>query len=116
MHILIVIHSLGLGGAERVTANLSRLWIAAGHRVTIATVSAGGAFYGVDPSVRVVALGLARESRGIVNAALGNLRRLRAIRATIRDLKPDVTIGMMTSASVLGRVDSFYPEPCGCDA
>lgn len=101
MHILIVIHSLGLGGAERVTANLSRLWIAAGHRVTIATVCAGGGVYGVDPSVRVVALGLARESRGIVDAALGNLRRLRAIRATIRDLKPDVTIGMMTTASVL---------------
>ena len=55
----------------------------------------------LDPSVRVVALGLARESRGIVDAALGNLRRLRAIRAMIRDLKPDVTIGMMTSASVL---------------
>jgi glycosyltransferase involved in cell wall biosynthesis len=58
-------------------------------------------FYGVDPSVRVVALGLARESRGIVDAALGNLGRLRAIRAMIRDLRPDVTIGMMTSASVL---------------
>ena len=101
MHILIVIHSLGLGGAERVTAHLSRLWIAAGHRVTIATISAGGAFYGVDPSVRVVVLGLARESRGIVDAALGNLLRLRAIRAMIRSLKPDVTIGMMTTASVL---------------
>jgi glycosyltransferase involved in cell wall biosynthesis len=101
MHILIVIYSLGLGGAERATAHLSRLWIAAGHRVTIATVSAGGAFYGVDPSVRVVALSLAQESRGIVDAVLGNLRRLRAIRAVIRDLKPDVTIGMMTSASVL---------------
>jgi glycosyltransferase involved in cell wall biosynthesis len=101
VHILIVISSLGLGGAQRVTAHLSRLWIAAGHRVTIATLSAGGASCGVDPSVRVVALGLARESRGIVDAALGNLRRLRAIRAIIRDLKPDVTIGMMMSASVL---------------
>jgi glycosyltransferase involved in cell wall biosynthesis len=101
MHILIVIHSLGLGGAERATAHLSRLWIAAGHRVTIATISAGGGIYGVDPSVRVVALGLARESRGIVDAVLGNLRRMCAIRALIRDLTPDVTIGMMTSASVL---------------
>jgi glycosyltransferase involved in cell wall biosynthesis len=101
MHILIVIHSLQLGGAERVTAYLSRLWIAAGRRVTIATLSAGGAFYGLDPSVRVAAVGLARGSRGIVDAVLGNLRRVRAIRALIRDLKPDVTIGMMTSASVL---------------
>ena len=101
MHILIVIHSLQLGGAERVTAHLSRLWTAAGHRVTIATLSAGGAFYQLDPSVRVVAVGLARESRGILDAVLGNLRRVCTIRALIRDLKPDVTIGMMMAASVL---------------
>jgi glycosyltransferase involved in cell wall biosynthesis len=101
MHILIVIYSLQLGGAERVTAYLSRLWIAAGHRVTIAMLSAARPLYQLDPSVRVVALDLAQESRGIVEAVFGNLRRLRAIRALIRDLKPDVTIGMMTSASVL---------------
>ena len=80
---------------------MSRLWIAAGHRVTIATLSAGGAFYALDPSVRVVALGLRGKVEGIVDAVLGNLRRLCAIRALIRDLKPDVTIGMMTTASVL---------------
>jgi glycosyltransferase involved in cell wall biosynthesis len=101
VHILIVIYSLHLGGAERATAYLSRLWIAAGHRVTIATLSADSAFYALDPSVRVVALGLARESRGIVEAVLSNLRRLRVIRAMIRDLKPDVTIGMMPSAIFL---------------
>ncbi|HEY8008916.1 MAG TPA: glycosyltransferase family 4 protein [Methylocella sp.] len=101
MHILIVIHSMNAGGAERVTAHLSRLWIAAGRRVTIATLSADASFYALDPSVRVTALGVARESRGIVDAILGNLRRLRAIRAIIRDQKPDVTIGMMTTASVL---------------
>jgi glycosyltransferase involved in cell wall biosynthesis len=100
MHILIVIHSLDAGGAERVTAHLSRLWIAAGRQVTIATLSAGGSFYALDPSVRVAALGLARESRGTVEAVIGNVRRVCAIRALIRDLKPDVTIGMMTTASV----------------
>ncbi len=101
MHILIVIYSLQLGGAERVTAYLSRLWIAAGHRVTIAMLSAARPFYQLDPSVRVVPLGLAHESGGTADAVFGNLRRVRAIRALIRDLKPDVTIGMMTSASVL---------------
>jgi glycosyltransferase involved in cell wall biosynthesis len=101
VHILIVIHSLQLGGAERITANLSRLWIAAGHQVTIATLSAGGEFYSLDPSVQVAALGLARNSRGIGDALVGNLRRVCAIRALIRKLNPDVTIGMMTSANVL---------------
>jgi glycosyltransferase involved in cell wall biosynthesis len=101
MHILIVIHSLNAGGAERVTAYLSRLWIAAGHQVTITTISAGGSFYALDSSVQLLPLDVARESRGIVDAVLGNLRRLRAIRGLMRNLKPDVTIGMMTTASVL---------------
>jgi glycosyltransferase involved in cell wall biosynthesis len=101
MRILVVIFSLQLGGAERATAKLSGLWTAAGHRVTIATFSADDKFYQVDPSVRVLNIDLAKKSRGILDALFANVRRVRALRALIRSLDPDLTVGMMDTASVL---------------
>jgi glycosyltransferase involved in cell wall biosynthesis len=101
MNILIIIHSLACGGAERETAHLARLWASAGDTVTVATISGDEPFNNPAPSVRLERLGLAGPSHGPVDAILSNLRRIRAVRALIRRVKPDVTIGMMDTSNML---------------
>ena len=101
MRILIVIYSLDGGGAERVTANLARLWANRGDKVTVATLSSAAATYQLEPGIEIVDLNLAKLSEGIGDALLNNICRVSAIRALIRRLTPDVTIGIMTAANVL---------------
>jgi len=57
--------------------------------------------YEVPAGVDRRALGLARESTGRLAAILLNIRRVLALRRLIRKLRPDVVLGMMTTASVL---------------
>src|SRR5690606_29163204 len=62
---------------------------------------------GVDRRV----LGLVGESQGKISAALINLRRILRLRALIRKLRPQVVLGMMTTASVLA-VAAAQRLPC----
>lgn len=101
-HILILIHSLGGGGAERVTLDLAGNWAANGNRVTILTMMGdASAVYGLPPGVRHLPLGLAGASRGAVAALVANIRRLRALRRRLQDEAPDIVLGMMVSSATL---------------
>jgi glycosyltransferase involved in cell wall biosynthesis len=102
MKLLFLIHSLASGGAERVTTNLANHWAAGGASVTVVTI-AGFALdhYQIDPSIRRVALSLDSHSGGILAALVGNLRRVRAIRRVLKQIRPDVAIAMMTQSNVL---------------
>ena len=62
-HLLIVIHSLSGGGAERVAADLSAYWVRRGYRVSVATqTQADTDVYTLDPSVQRIVLGTAAAS------------------------------------------------------
>src|SRR5215217_481661 len=96
-HILILIHSLGGGGAERVSVNLAATWAAAGDRVTIATLKGAEPIsYEIPEGVRLLPLDVAGETHGTVGAILANLRRVRRVRRLLREERPDIAIGMMT--------------------
>jgi len=102
MKLLVLIHSLRAGGAERVTASLASRWAAAGWDVTVATFEPqSGDFYALHPGVRREVIGLAGESSGTLHGLTQNLRRVRAVRRLLRDTGPQAAIGMMTSASVV---------------
>lgn len=102
MKILIFIHSMASGGAERVTANLANEWICADHQVTVVTQQQTTAdFYPLKTGVHRIALGTAKESASFGNALLNNLKRVFALRKVIRRELPDIVIGMMTTANVL---------------
>lgn len=102
MKILFFIHSLRSGGAERVTVNLANYWVDKGWDIGIVTlVPQSQDFYRLHPKVRRIALNLAGESPNFFCGAIANLRRLVAIRKVLRAERPDVVIGMMTTASVL---------------
>jgi glycosyltransferase involved in cell wall biosynthesis len=103
LKIVIFITSLGSGGAERVTANLSRQWTEQGWEVTIVTLAPQSEdFYELHPAVRRIALNLVGESAGILNGLLANLRRVWALRRILRQLQPDAVLGMMSTAGIIG--------------
>jgi glycosyltransferase involved in cell wall biosynthesis len=102
MKLLIYLHSLTGGGAERVTANLANYWAAQGWTVTIATVdSTTRDFYKLHPSIDRVELGLVSKGKGLLEALTRNVARIRTLRNLIRETRPDVALAMMTNANVV---------------
>ena len=99
--IMLVIHSLLGGGAERVTVSLANAWSARGDSVDIVTFGTEETSYPVSPAVRLTGLCTAARSEGFVSGLLGNFRRLLALRREIRLKRPDIVIGMMSATSVL---------------
>lgn len=102
MKLLIYIHSLENGGAERVAANLANHWSAAGWEVTIVTAAGCRSdFYALDPTVRRVGLDLTGTGRNLVSGCLRLVRRVRGLRAILRATRPDVAISVMHTANVV---------------
>lgn len=101
MRIMMLVHSLSMGGAERVTANLANYWAAKGWQVAVATLtSAESDFYALDPRVKRIPLNVAARSPNVFAAVSNNLRSLRAVRRLLKEWRPDVAIGMMTASNV----------------
>lgn len=102
MKLLFFIHSLGGGGAERVTANLANYWASKSWDITVVTLeSQGEDFYILDPAVKRIALELAGRSDNGVQGLLRNAHRVIALRRILRRVAPDIAIGMMTTANVI---------------
>lgn len=72
--------------------------------VTLA--SAALDFYPLPPSVNRVSLDVAQESHSLLTLVWRTLRRLGAIRATLRQTEPDIVVAMMPTANVLATVAS----------
>lgn len=99
--VLLFIHSLHGGGAERVAADLSAHWADMGREVMLVTqASAEGDVYRLHPKVRREVLHTAGEGGGL-RGIWSNVQRVRALRRVIKSFRPDVVLGMMTTASVL---------------
>ena len=100
--LVIFIHSMGGGGAERVAANLANYWAQKGWEITVVTLASQSVdFYTLHPAVKRIALNLASEGRSLGTALWQNVRRVIALRQTLRQIRPDVALGMMTTANVL---------------
>ena len=99
--VLIFIHSLHGGGAERVAADLSAHWAQAGRDVMVVTqADARDDAYTLHPAVRREVLHTAGGGGGL-HGVLANVRRVRALRRVLRQFQPDIVLAIMTTASVL---------------
>jgi glycosyltransferase involved in cell wall biosynthesis len=99
---------MGSGGAERVTANLSRHWAEQGWDVTIVTLAPQSEdFYELHRAVRRIALNLIGESESILSGFLANISRVWALRRVLRHRKPDVVLGMMSTAGIIAVLAGF---------
>lgn len=102
MKILLFTHSMAGGGAERTIATLANHWADRGWDVTVATLAPQGEdFYRLRPGVRRIALDLSGASGSPLAAARQNLRRIRALRCLLAQLRPQVALAMMSTPSVL---------------
>ncbi|MDR7921526.1 glycosyltransferase family 4 protein [Thermosynechococcus sp. HY213] len=101
MRVLFFISSLSSGGAERVVANLANYWAEKGWEVTVVTLSDGADdFYELLPSVHRIKLGLQQNSGNVLKGLINNLRRVSALRRVLRQVQPDVALGMMDSSNI----------------
>src|SRR5690554_7169251 len=104
-HLLIFIHSLRGGGAERVVVDMSAWWTDCGYKVSVVTqAGADTDVYTLDPRVTRHVLGTAVDSGGGVAGLLANLRRILRLRRLLRREKPSVGLGMMTTSSILAVI------------
>lgn len=113
MKIILLVSSLGSGGAERVATTLCNAWAGRGDRVTlIPTFSGGGApFYDVDSSVELVYL--ASQVRGHRFGGKNYLVRLRALRNMIVARRPDVVISFLPNVNIAAlAATAFSGIPC----
>lgn len=100
--LLIFIHSLRGGGAERVAADLAAQWARRGWQVTVVTqTDTVDDAYPLQLGVRREVLGTAGMSGGGWNGMVANVRRLRRLRRLLQDRKPDIVLGMMRTSSIL---------------
>lgn len=102
MNLLIIIHSLSSGGAERVTANLANYWAEKGWNITVVTLTnTVEDFYPLAPTVRRIALDIAGESSGLLAAVVNNLHRIYILRRLLQQQQPDIALAMMSTANIL---------------
>ncbi len=103
MRLAITISSLGLGGAERVAASLANAWAISGHEVTLLLLASPETpqFFETKPEIRIRALDLLGDSSGPLAAISSNLRRLRVLRAALRDTRPDAIVSFVAETNIL---------------
>lgn len=104
-HLVIFIHSLRGGGAERVVADMSSWWVQRGCRVTVITqMDDTSDAYQLDARVQRHVLRTSGTSNGGIRGVLANLRRVTRLRRLLRRDRPTVLLGMMTTSSILAII------------
>jgi len=102
LRILLFTNSLAGGGAERAAATLANFWAQRQWHVTVLTLSGMEEdFYNLDPRVQRMSLGLASESRHVLNALAQNIRRMLALRRVLLQVRPAIAISLMSTPNVL---------------
>jgi UDP-N-acetylglucosamine:LPS N-acetylglucosamine transferase len=100
MNIVLVVNSMGSGGAERVASTLANSWAERGDSVTlIVTFSGRGTcFYQISDKVRMVYLAdrVARKGRNPTTY----MARLIALRRLLRDSEANVIVSLLTEVNV----------------
>jgi len=98
---MIFSHTLAAGGAERVTANLANYWANKRWDIAVVTLAAQkNDFYQLHPAIRRIALDMIGDSENILAGLWQNLRRVIALRRVLRQIQPDIALGIMTQANV----------------
>ncbi|MDA0149398.1 glycosyltransferase family 4 protein [Vibrio sp. LaRot3] len=100
--IMIVVHSITSGGAERVSANLANYLDKLGVKVLIVNYLDDEDFYEVNESI--VRIHMHSRYHGIAGS---NLRRVFAVRKIIKEQAPDVVLGMTTTSAVIVAMASL---------
>ncbi|MCF2908827.1 glycosyltransferase family 4 protein [Pseudoalteromonas sp. DL2-H2.2] len=99
--IVIFIHSMSSGGAERVTSILSNNLVKQGYRVILLThKSAQSDFYYLDPAIERSQLPEMGEVKGAIGRVINNIEIVRHLRRLVKKEAPVAVVGMMSHSAV----------------
>jgi glycosyltransferase involved in cell wall biosynthesis len=103
MRLTMVLPAVGAGGAERVMTTLANAWATRGRQVHLLTFDDGSqpAFYPLHAAVTHEPLGLARQSRTLIQGLIRNVHRQRVLRAAVRRSQPDVVLSFLDQVNVI---------------
>lgn len=109
MRICFFIWALRAAGAERVLTTLANAWAERGWEVVVVTMEDGSEppFYPLDPRIQVRPQDLLKDSTSPLSGVLNNLHRLRVLRRTFRELKPDVIVSFIDKANALAVISTL---------
>ena len=100
--ITLVISTLTSGGAERVLVLLSKGFIERGHQVNVITFSDQSTdFYQLPVESSRLALGIMKQSSGLVGGFTNNLKRISILKQAIKSTDPDVVISFLRKTNIL---------------
>ncbi len=97
MKVLLVITSLGVGGAERLVTSLADRYAAIGHEVILVRFHGEPELRPGDPRVRLENLDMRRSPTGVLVA-------MRRFRRLILEFRPDVVNSHLVHANILTRL------------
>ena len=99
---VIVIESLGGGGAQHVSSTLANTWADRGDAVTVITfLDAKHDIFKLDPKVRRIIIGGTNKSPNPFAATIANLVRIRRLRAAVLSCDAEVVVSFLTETNVL---------------
>ena len=102
MKVVFLVHSLSMGGAERATVRWAEYWHSIGWDVHIITLSQGQNELSCPPHIPRHNCGLENSSKASVFRRCFTLvRRLKALRRLLKQIQPDVVLGMTVGPSLL---------------
>lgn len=102
LRITIFVSSLGGGGAERVATRLAEWMADAGHQVQLLSLSdVQSDFYTTPRNAERLGLGLLADSRGALSAVSGNIRRILAVRRSIKKHSSSVAISLGNKNNII---------------
>lgn len=107
MKILMLVSSLGSGGAERVAVTLCSAWAARGDRVTLMPTFSGrgDCFYDLHPEVRLIYLAdLVKKAN---QNFYGKFLRFKGLRKFCIESQPDVIVSFLTNVNIVSIVASI---------
>ena len=99
---VIVIESLGGGGAQHVSSTLANTWADRGDAITVITfLDAKHDIFKLDPKVRRIIIGGTNKSPNPFAATIANLVRIRRLRAAVLSCDAEVVVSFLTETNVL---------------
>jgi glycosyltransferase involved in cell wall biosynthesis len=108
MRLVIFIYSMGDGGAERVTANLANYWAKKNWDITIISIAPISLdLFKLHPAIKRLSLDMSNDSANALAGLSHNINRVKALRALLTEIQPDIALAMMTTANVLLALASW---------
>lgn len=107
MKILLLVSSMGSGGAERVASILANAWAVRGDDVILmpSFSGRGDCFYPLSPDIRLIYLADLVSSKN--RTWMNQIARLRALRQFIKAERPDVIVSFLSNVNVAAITASF---------